>query len=289
MPCPVIHHSTIITIFLATCSHGFMAAPASSVPALSSSSHSSTRITSPFGPPLPCSSAIEPPKPTNEDRTTGQIFTNNSSTWSPEASNDHAESRVPGSFASTADLALSPPYWHASPASPPPVSFIPVDRPQYRHGVQIPGTDSSSLLNAAGAITLRDNEAEDVSRSDACWARSVSITDYIIIDGTSLPTVSHSSGTGHSGRGHSTGAFVRLPGAFVSWMIRVETLSGTSMTVSKRYSDFDAFRNRLIKAFPNFEAAMPELPPKHSFFGTMHKFRPSFLEKRRVGLQYFLK
>jgi hypothetical protein len=37
--------------------------------------------------------------------------------------------------------------------------------------------------------------------------------------------------------------------------------------------------------FPLSEASMPPLPPK----GVISKFRPKFLEKRRVGLQYFLK
>lgn len=37
--------------------------------------------------------------------------------------------------------------------------------------------------------------------------------------------------------------------------------------------------------FPLSEASMPSLPPK----GVVSKFRPQFLEHRRVGLQYFLK
>lgn len=57
------------------------------------------------------------------------------------------------------------------------------------------------------------------------------------------------------------------------------------MNIRKRYSEFDEFRGRLIRTFPNFEAAVPELPPK----SVISKFRPSFLSKRRAGLQYFLK
>jgi len=37
--------------------------------------------------------------------------------------------------------------------------------------------------------------------------------------------------------------------------------------------------------FPLSEASMPPLPPK----GVVSKFRPQFLEHRRIGLQYFLK
>jgi len=56
------------------------------------------------------------------------------------------------------------------------------------------------------------------------------------------------------------------------------------MNIRKRYSEFDDLRCRLMRTFPNFEAAVPELPPK----SLISKFRPRFLEKRRAGLQYFL-
>jgi hypothetical protein len=57
------------------------------------------------------------------------------------------------------------------------------------------------------------------------------------------------------------------------------------MNIRKRYSEFDEFRSRLVQSFPNFEAAVPNLPPK----SVISKFRPKFLNKRRAGLQYFLK
>lgn len=57
------------------------------------------------------------------------------------------------------------------------------------------------------------------------------------------------------------------------------------MNIRKRYSEFDDFRQRLVQTFPNFEAAVPALPPK----SIISRFRPRFLEKRRAGLQYFLK
>lgn len=57
------------------------------------------------------------------------------------------------------------------------------------------------------------------------------------------------------------------------------------MNIRKRYSEFDDFRQRLVQTFPNFEAAVPPLPPK----SVIYRFRPSFLEKRRSALQYFLK
>jgi hypothetical protein len=57
------------------------------------------------------------------------------------------------------------------------------------------------------------------------------------------------------------------------------------MNIRKRYSEFDDFRKRLVQTFPNFEAAVPTLPPK----SVISKLRPSFLDKRKAGLQYFLK
>lgn len=57
------------------------------------------------------------------------------------------------------------------------------------------------------------------------------------------------------------------------------------MNIRKRYSEFDSLRKRLVQTFPNFEAAVPLIPPK----SILHRFQPKFLEKRRAGLQYFLK
>ena len=57
------------------------------------------------------------------------------------------------------------------------------------------------------------------------------------------------------------------------------------MNIRKRYSEFDDFRRNLVRIFPHFGAAVPVLPPK----SIMAKFQPKFLEKRRAGLQYFLK
>lgn len=61
-------------------------------------------------------------------------------------------------------------------------------------------------------------------------------------------------------------------------------VQGSFMSIRKRYSEFDEFREHLVQSFPDFEAAVPPLPPK----SVISKFRPRFLEKRRAGLQYFL-
>lgn len=57
------------------------------------------------------------------------------------------------------------------------------------------------------------------------------------------------------------------------------------MNIRKRYSEFDELRHKLMMTFPNFDAAVPALPPK----SVISKFRPRFLDQRRQGLQYFLK
>ncbi|KAF3021486.1 PX domain-containing protein ypt35 [Neopestalotiopsis sp. 37M] len=136
----------------------------------------------------------------------------------------------------------SPPYWYQTHARSPSRA-----------------SDQESMI---GAIVMRDNESSSIDeRNHACWAKSVEITDHVIVNGSATNI-----------------------GAFVVWNIRVETLSGSYMNIRKRYSEFDDLRWRLVRTFPNFEAAVPELPPK----SLISKFRPRFLEKRRAGLQYFL-
>ncbi|KAG5913164.1 hypothetical protein E4U42_001396 [Claviceps africana] len=121
---------------------------------------------------------------------------------------------------------------------------------------------SAESVLPAGAITLRDNEtSEHDDRNKACWAKSVDIVDYSVVNGGATSV-----------------------GAFVVWNVRVETMNRSYMNIRKRYSEFDDLRAKLVKTFPNFEAAVPPLPPK----SLISKFRPEFLEKRRTGLQYFL-
>lgn len=65
----------------------------------------------------------------------------------------------------------------------------------------------------------------------------------------------------------------------------VDDHQGGPMRIRKRYSEFDDLRQKLLLTFPNSAAAMPELPRK----SVISKFRPVFLEKRRIGLSYFMK
>ncbi|KAI1656960.1 Phox-like protein [Daldinia decipiens] len=186
-----------------------------------------------------------PPSPPTTD-TDAETDSNASNVPQPESSTDISspDSRAEDD-APVISPVTSPPYWINT------------------HSHHARGMASASVESLpAGGITLRDNESSSLDdRGNACWARSVEITDYVVVNGSTTNI-----------------------GAFVVWNIRVETLSGSYMNIRKRYSEFDDFRWRLVRTFPNFEAAVPELPPK----SMISKFRPRFLERRRAGLQYFL-
>ncbi|KAL2058252.1 hypothetical protein ABVK25_001870 [Lepraria finkii] len=110
-------------------------------------------------------------------------------------------------------------------------------------------------------ITLEDHTEGHSEQSGSCWARGVTIDGYVVVTGT-VPNV----------------------GNFVVWNCKIDTLDGGSIVIRKRYSEFDDLRAKLLLTFPNSKGAMPPLPPK----SLINKFRPNFLEKRRVGLAYFL-
>ncbi|KAI1114532.1 Phox homologous domain-containing protein [Nemania sp. NC0429] len=163
----------------------------------------------------------------------------------------------------SADVHRNPPSPTTSPVTSPPYwTLHNSHESRLGHGRNVSSASAESLVSAGRGITLRDNENSSVDdRGRACWAKDVEVTDYVIVNGSATNI-----------------------GAFVVWNIRVETLSGSFMNIRKRYSEFDDLRWRLMRTFPGFEAAVPELPPKSVIF----KFRPKFLEKRRAGLQYFL-
>ncbi|KAI1802908.1 Phox-like protein [Daldinia bambusicola] len=191
------------------------------------------------------SNASNAPQPTSTTNTT------TTATDGPSLPDRQAEEGG-GEDAPVLSPVTSPPYWinnHSNSTN--------------YHSLHARGVSSASVESLpAGGITLRDNESNSLDdRGNACWAKSVEITDYVIVNGSATNI-----------------------GAFVVWNIRVETLSGSYMNIRKRYSEFDDFRWRLVRTFPNFEAAVPELPPK----SMISKFRPRFLERRRAGLQYFL-
>ncbi|BGP33412.1 hypothetical protein JCM10296v2_005213 [Rhodotorula toruloides] len=56
------------------------------------------------------------------------------------------------------------------------------------------------------------------------------------------------------------------------------------MRIHRRYSAFARLRSDLLYAHPPFRNIVPRLPPKSS----LAKYRPSFLERRRQRLAFFL-
>ncbi|KAL6239326.1 Phox homologous domain-containing protein [Aspergillus navahoensis] len=121
----------------------------------------------------------------------------------------------------------------------------------------------ASQISADGgpAITLEDHTEDPNSEtSRGLWAKSVTIDDHVVVQGK--------SGVG----------------AYVVWNCKIRTLEGGIITVRMRYSEFDDLRLKLVRSFPHARNALPSLPPKSVLF----KFRPSFLESRKIGLEYFL-
>ncbi|KAF2253281.1 Phox-like protein [Trematosphaeria pertusa] len=110
-------------------------------------------------------------------------------------------------------------------------------------------------------IRLEDHTDEGSEQCKALWAKHVSIEDYVIVSGTA-PGL----------------------GAYVVWNITVETLDGGPMKIIKRYSEFESLHHKLVTTFPHAVGSIPPLPPK----SVVSRFRPRFLERRRIGLSYFL-
>ncbi|KAJ5765364.1 hypothetical protein N7520_004923 [Penicillium odoratum] len=110
---------------------------------------------------------------------------------------------------------------------------------------------SQTSLARSTMITLEDHTADpECETSRGLWAQSVSIEDHVVVQG-------------------KTGV-----GAYVVWNWWSDGCS----------YEFDDLRQRLVSSFPHAKSALPGLPPKSVFY----KFRPDFLEQRRVGLEYFL-
>ncbi|KAF9894315.1 PX domain-containing protein ypt35 [Aspergillus nanangensis] len=199
--------------------------------------------------PLPSSSA-SPPLSSGHD-TVDKPAPTSASFFHDESNSDHT---------SNASNLLDQTH-HANDPSPKdrPVSGI---VPPYwsRHQRNTSRASQSSLGQPPG-ITLEDHTEDPNSEtSRGLWARSVSVDDHVVVQG-------------------KTGI-----GAYVVWNCTIQTLDGCPITIRMRYSEFDDLRQQLVATFPYAKNALPVLPPKSVLF----KFRPSFLESRRVGLQYFL-
>ncbi|KAL2798125.1 Phox homologous domain-containing protein [Aspergillus keveii] len=179
----------------------------------------------------------------------------------------------PPAFSSAPDHDTLPAASHSTPStsSSPASSQSPNHSPKQRpvSGIVPPywshqrNASRASQISVDGgpAITLEDHtEDPNCETSRGLWAKSVTIDDHVVVEG-------------------KTGI-----GAYVVWNCRIRTLEGGIITVRMRYSEFDDLRTKLVAAFPHAKNALPSLPPKSVLF----KFRPKFLDSRRIGLEYFL-
>ncbi|KLT42093.1 Phox-like protein [Cutaneotrichosporon oleaginosum] len=74
-------------------------------------------------------------------------------------------------------------------------------------------------------------------------------------------------------------------GAYVVYDIEIALRNGTTLSITRRYTEFVRLRDTLRRAYPHLRRTIPALPGKNH----MHKFSPEFLEERRPRLQRFLR
>jgi hypothetical protein len=130
-----------------------------------------------------------------------------------------------------------------------------------RHGRSISTASYHSInLQRPSPILLEDRSEEAHEASQGCWARSVTVDDFVVVSG-------------------ELGV-----GAYVVWHCTVKTLKGGDMQIRKRYSEFDQLRLNLVRSFPHAEAMIPKLPRK----SVVSRFRPKFLQQRKEGLGTFM-
>jgi len=130
-----------------------------------------------------------------------------------------------------------------------------------RHSRSVSTVSYHSLRQHQPApILLEDHSEEHHEQTQACWAKSVTVDEYVVVSGP--------SGIG----------------AYVVWHCTVTTLKGGDMSIRKRYSEFDQLRTDLLRSFTNAEAMIPQLPRK----SVVSRFRPKFLDQRKTGLEHFM-
>ncbi|TGO61757.1 hypothetical protein BOTNAR_0124g00090 [Botryotinia narcissicola] len=194
-----------------------------------------------------------------------QIITDTSPPAAHNSDPDANESPITSPTITSPSSTISPPYWQQSHTRS--ISHISIES-----------------IHPSG-ITLQDNTADGEEgdaningrgKNEACWARSVVIEDYVVVNGSGIGGIE-----GIAGKGLGIGGGI---GAFVVWNVKVDTLEGTPIIIRKRYSEFADLRTKLLRTFTNSAGTIPELPRK----SVISKFRPKFLENRRSRLQYFL-
>lgn len=75
-------------------------------------------------------------------------------------------------------------------------------------------------------------------------------------------------------------------GAYVVYDCVITTKEGNAIHMLKRYNDFVRLRHLLMRSLkPNLHVYVPRLPPK----SPLARYRPVFLDRRRVALQSWLR
>ncbi|SMY23927.1 unnamed protein product [Zymoseptoria tritici ST99CH_1A5] len=194
--------------------------------------------------------------------------TEDHSTTSLGLNTQDANPSLPAMSASApTEPAESPQQQPPSPPSNPihhqnPTSTIPPFWSPSPHHTRSPSSHSFPSTPHPSAILLIDHTSSPSTSQkwQSCWAQSVSISSYILISGP-------------------TGI-----GAYVVWHVTVQTLEGGEVELRKRYSECDRLWRELRRAFPHAAKMIPKLPRK----SVVSRFRPEFLEGRRMGLEHFL-
>jgi hypothetical protein len=193
-------------------------------------------------------------------------------------------------------------------AEPPPASptspSTPISPPFWHSEGQEPLPAATSAARPAGGIQLEDHTHEDSERSKACWARSVAVRDHVVV-------------------GSGLGAYVvyncvvetanvGAPLAVMGGMADVR--QGSDITVRKRCGSRDrpltrAHRSKVLGIrhaegppaphVPQLGGGAAQAPAEINLWSARRavvnasdlavRFERRFLEKRRQGLQYFLK
>lgn len=136
--------------------------------------------------------------------------TTTAQTASPQHSRDNTTDRPADNGAAPSSIQVTIP---SDLVVTSPNSSETIDSPPFwsLHGRSVSNVSYQSINQTQTApITLEDHSQEDAVQTQGCWARSVTIDDYIVVSG-------------------STGI-----GAYVVWNCTVDTLKGGDMNIRKR-------------------------------------------------------
>lgn len=155
-----------------------------------------------------------------------QIITDTSPLAAHNSDPDANESPITSPTITSPSSTISPPYWQQSHTRS--ISHISIDS-----------------IHPSG-ITLQDNtadgEEDDANingrgKNEACWARSVVIEDYVVVNGSGIGGIG-----GIAGKGLGIGGGI---GAFVVWNVKVDTLEVGVLSLSLSFSHLDIIHVQL--------------------------------------------